>query len=143
MSFAPGHTKSKPYVFDAAAIRAFAAMAGDENRLHHDTAYALRSRFKGLIASGAHMAAVLMGFGASMISEHHEAVGLEFTFKFSRAIPAGTATLLTYTIRDAQLNAKLGGTLLTFEGAITDASGKPFASTTGSAVVWDKPVPLG
>jgi 3-hydroxybutyryl-CoA dehydratase len=139
MTFAPGHTRSKPYLFDEAGIIAFATLAGDENPLHHDAALASQTRFKGLIASGAHMAAVLMGFGASMISAAHDAVGLEFTYKFERAIPADTATILTYTITDAQPHAKLGGTLLTFSGAITDAAGRRFVTSHGTAVVWDKP----
>lgn len=136
--FTPGHTETKPYLFDAAGIVAFAAAAGDANPLHHDAAIAKASRFKGLIASGAHMTAVLMGFGASMIARDHESVGLEFTFRFARAVPAGTATVLTWTIEQAAPHAKLGGTLLTFSGAITDETGQPFVAATGKAVVWDK-----
>jgi 3-hydroxybutyryl-CoA dehydratase len=138
MTFVPGDTRSRPHLFDEASIITFAKLAGDHNPLHHDVTIAVESRFKGLIASGAHMTAVLMGFGASMISEHNEAVGLEFTFKFERAIAANTATLLTYTIIQTEPHAKLGGTLVCFEGAITDTSGKRYVATTGKAVVWDR-----
>jgi 3-hydroxybutyryl-CoA dehydratase len=135
--FAQGQTSTKPYLFDEAGIIAFAHGAGDMNRLHHDRAYASQSRFKGLIASGAQMSAVLMGFGATIISGAPQSVGLEFTFKFHRALPAGTATLLSWTIQSAEPHPKLGGTLLTFTGAITGDDGTRYVSAEGKAVVWD------
>lgn len=138
MPFTAGETESKPYTFEADGIIAFATASGDMNPLHVDPAVAARSRFKGLIASGAQMTAVLMGFGASMISRHHEAVGLEFNVTFNRAIPAGTQTNLSSTIVSTEPHAKLGGTLVTFEAAITGLDGKRYLSATGKAVVWDK-----
>ena len=84
------------------------------------------------------MTAVLMGFGASFVSRHHEAVGLEFNVTFNRAIPAGTGTLLSSTILSAEPHAKLGGTLVAFEAAITGLDGKRYLSATGKAVVWEQ-----
>jgi acyl dehydratase len=139
MTFRPGDTASKPYLFDEAGIVAFAYGAGDMNVLHHDPDAAAKTRFKGIIASGAHMTAVLMGFGASTLSERYEAVGLEFNVKFERAIPAGTQTTLSVTITAAEPHAKLGGTLVAFEGAITGDDGKRYVSATGKAVLWDEP----
>ena len=138
MTFCPGDTDTRPYLFDAAGIVAFATAAGDMNPLHHDAAIAANSRFKTLIASGPHMTAVLMGAGASFISRDYEAVGLEFTFRFERAIPSGTQTTLGWTILTAEPNASLGGTLVTCEGAITGADGRQHVFATGKAVVWDK-----
>jgi 3-hydroxybutyryl-CoA dehydratase len=138
-TFAPGYSESKPYLFDAAVISAFAAAAGDLNPLHHDLAVASASRFKGLIASGAQMSAVLMAYGASIISRDHESVGLEFTFRFARAVPAGTATILAWTITGAEPHAGLGGTLLSFTGQIVGEDGTRYVSSSGKAVVWDKP----
>ena len=132
-----------PYLFDAQAISTFAMGAGDLNPLHHDGDYAAGTRFGGVIASGAHMAAVLMGFGATFVSQHGEAVGLEFTYRFTRAIPAGTHTTLSYTIISVEPHAKLGGTLLTFEGAITDKTGTRYVTSTGKAVIFDPPAVAG
>ena len=143
MPFHPGDTDTRPYLFDAAGIVAFATAAGDMNPLHHDAAIAARSRFKTLIASGPHMTAVLMGAGASFLSREHEAVGLEFTFRFERAIPAGTQTTLGWTILTAEPSASLGGTLVTCEGAITGAGGRQHVFATGKAVVWDKRLQSG
>ncbi|MBX9927185.1 MAG: MaoC family dehydratase [Hyphomicrobiaceae bacterium] len=137
MTLTPGATRSKSYRFDAQAISIFAMGAGDMNPLHHDPDVASQSRFGGIIASGAHMAAVLMGFGATFVSEFGEAVGLEFTYRFAKAIPAGTDTVLTYTIRSAEPHAKLGGLLLTFDGQITDAAGQVYVMSTGKAVIFD------
>ena len=137
MPFTPGATETKPYTFDPDGIIAFARASGDMNPLHLDPAAAAKTRFKGLIASGAQMTAVLMGFGASIVSRHHEAVGLEFNVTFNLAIPAGTETLLSSTILSAVPHAKLGGTLVTFEAAIAGLDGKRYLSATGKAVVWE------
>ena len=137
MMFAPGHIATKPYRFDEDGIIAYAKMAGDMNALHHDLAAASASRFNGLIACGSHMSGVLMGFGASIVSLDHLAVGLEFSFKFERAIPAGTDTVLNWTVRSVQPHAKLGGTVLEMDGPITGLDGIRYVSSTGRAVVWD------
>lgn len=133
----PGDTRSKRYLFDADAIRAFATSAGDMNPLHHDAAFAHGTRFGGLIASGAHMTAVLMGFGATFVSQHGEAVGLEFTYRFQKAILAGTDTILTYTITSVEPHERLGGNVLAFEGTITDDAGMRYVTSTGKAVIFD------
>lgn len=139
-TFRAGDSATKPYLFDEAGIMAFAYGAGDMNVLHHDPEAAAKTRFKGIIASGAQMTAVLMGFGASTLSERHEAVGLEFNTRFECAIPAGTQTTLTVTITSCEPHAKLGGSLVTFEGAITGDDGKRYVSATGKAVLWDDPL---
>lgn len=137
--FTPGSTATKPYLFDEAGIVAFASGAGDPNPLHHDRAAAEASRFGAIIASGPQMSAVLMGFGAAIVAKAPESLGLEFSFRFERAIRAGTETLLTWTIVGAAPHAKLGGILLTFEGAIVGLDGTRYVSATGKAVVWDEP----
>ncbi|MEQ1697894.1 MAG: MaoC/PaaZ C-terminal domain-containing protein [Hyphomicrobiaceae bacterium] len=139
MTFRIGDTSTKPYLFDEAGIMAFAHGAGDCNPLHHDHDEAAKSRFKVIIASGAHMTAVLTGFGATMLTTNHDSLGLEFTFRFERAIPAGTQTNLTWVITGLEPNAKLGGTIVLCEGAITGEDGKRYVSANGKAVVWDKP----
>jgi len=138
MTIKPGFSRTKPYRFDAEAITAFARMSGDDNFLHHDANVARASRFGGLIASGAHMSGVLMGFGASMLSSEFEAVGLEFWFRFVKAIPAGTRTTLQWTVTAVAPNAKLGGQLVMLEGSIAGADGTVHVTATGKAVVWDK-----
>ena len=139
MNLHVGASSRKPYLFDAQGIAAFASACGDDNRLHHDPAFAQASRFKGIIASGAQMSAVLMGFGASLLTREQPSVGLEFTFAFDRAIPAGTMTTLSWTVTSAEPHAKLGGMLVQMTGAITGEAGTRYVSATGKAVVWDAP----
>jgi acyl dehydratase len=138
MTFRIGDTASQPYLFDEAGIMAFAYGSGDMNPLHHDREAAAKSRFKTIIASGPHMTAVLMGVGATMLTNGHDSVGLEFSFRFERAIPAGTQTNLSWVVTALEPNAKLGGTMVSCEGAITGEDGKRYVSATGKAVVWDK-----
>ncbi len=138
MSFHVGQSKSKPYRFDAQGITAFAYVAGDMNPLHHDPEAAAASRFKGLIASGAHMSAVLMGFGASMLTEDHDSLGLEFSFKFLKAIPVDTDTILKWAIAEVTPNSRLGGDIISFLGEIVGADGAVHVTSAGKAVVWDK-----
>jgi acyl dehydratase len=138
MTFRPGDTSTKPYLFDEMGIMAFAHGSGDYNPLHHNPEMAEKSRFKTIIASGAHMTAVLMGAGATMLTTGHDSVGLEFTFRFERAIPAGTQTNLTWVITSVEPHEKLGGTLVLCEGAIVGEDGKRYVSSNGKAVVWDK-----
>ena len=140
MTFRIGQMNTKPYQFDAAGIVAFAKLAGDDNPLHHDEVAARASRFGGLIAGGTQMSAVLMAFGASMLSRDHEAVGLEFNFRFVKAIAAGTQATLRWTITSVEPHAKLGGTLVGFEGAITSEGVIAHVLATGRVVVWDKRV---
>lgn len=138
MSFKVGDTKCKPYCFDAEGIIAFARNAGDMNPLHHDADAAAASRFGRLIASGAHMSAVLMGFGASMLTDGHDSLGLEFCFKFLKAIPADTMTTLMWTISEVTPNPRLGGDIIACRGEIVGADGSVHVTSTGKAVVWDK-----
>lgn len=139
MTFRIGDTASKPYLFDEAGIMAFAYGSGDMNPLHHDAEAASKSRFKTIIASGPHMTAVLMGVGATMLTQNHDSLGLEFTFRFERAISAGTQTNLSWVVTALEPNAKLAGMLVICEGAITGEDGKRYVSASGKAVVWEKP----
>jgi acyl dehydratase len=131
-----GYTWSKPYVFTLENIRQFATYAGDENPLHHDEAVAKASRFGTIIACGAHMSGVLMSVAASRLAGVKESVGLEFTFRFVKAIPAGTETVLSWTSTGSEPNEKLKGDIVTAEGKITDADGKIYVISVSKGLVW-------
>jgi acyl dehydratase len=133
-----GETFSKRHVFTVEDIADFATRAGDMNPLHHDAELAAKSRFGGLIASGPQACALLMGLAAAHTSKTHETAGLEFTFRFRRAIPVGADTVLSWTITAIEPNAKLGGEVLTCVGAIADASGQQYVTAEGRAVIWPK-----
>lgn len=79
-----GQSFTTAFEFDEMGISAFASAVGDTNPLHHDRAVAERSRFGGIIASGTHYSALMMGMVANHFSRVGEAVGLEFNFQFKR-----------------------------------------------------------
>ena len=61
---AVGGTFTQRVTFDAASIRAFATLSGDNNPLHHDDAAGAASPFGTIIASGPHVVALMMGLDA-------------------------------------------------------------------------------
>jgi hypothetical protein len=87
--FEVSETFRREITFDAGSIRDFATMSGDTNPLHHDEAYASTTRFSGLIASGGHCTALMMGAVADYMTKEGDALGLEFSFRFLKAVPAG------------------------------------------------------
>lgn len=74
-TFAVGDSFSKTLVFDKESIRSFATVAGDTNPLHHDEEVAAASRFGGLIASGPHFTALMMGVVAQNVTRSGQALG--------------------------------------------------------------------
>ena len=134
----PGEIFSKRHAFTAQDIADFAARAGDWNPLHHDPDSAARTRFGGLIASGAHTTALLMGLAAAHLSDGNDTAGLEFSFRLRRALPAGTEAILSWRITAVEPSEKLGGDLVSFSGEITDDTGRRYVTSEGRAVVWPK-----
>jgi acyl dehydratase len=131
-----GDVFTKPYVFTLDNIRSFAEEAGDENPLHHDPEMARASRFGGIIASGPQMAAILMGLVATGMTPSGVGVGLDFQFRFKKAIPAGTETTLFWQVIDRVPHPGLKGDYLTFEGRIVDAAGVVYATSIAHSVIW-------
>ncbi|WP_088343574.1 MULTISPECIES: MaoC family dehydratase [Rhodomicrobium] len=134
-----GDEIAKPYRFTLENIREFARLAGDENPLHSDPEFAAASRYGGIIASGPHMTAVLMGLVASRTTGLGDGVGLDFHVHFKKAIPAGTDTILTWKVLGIEPHAGLKGNLATLEGRIVDAAGKVYVTCEGRSVNWPAP----
>lgn len=136
MALAVGDHFSRRYEFTAETIADFAARTGDLNPLHHDAHKAAGTRFGGLIASGTQASALLMGLAAAHLSKAHDTAGLEFSFRFRRAIPAGTQANLLWQVAAIEPNAKLGGDIVTLKGEITGEGGERFVTSEGRAVIW-------
>jgi acyl dehydratase len=135
-----GHHFSRTVTFDEAAIRAFAQAAGDANPLHHDEAYARASRFGGIIASGTHHGALMMGLVATELTRFGAGVGLEFGLSFRKPLPAGATMRLEWEVTATEKAPRLGGTIAHLAGKVTDvASGVVVMTTTGKCLMLDEP----
>ncbi len=104
-------------------VARFASEAGDLNPLHHDAEFANRSVYNGLIASGPQTTSLLMGVTATKFSELGTMVGLEFSFRFRKAIQADEEIKIEVLVVNVTTHAKLGGHLVDLRGRIVKQNG--------------------
>ncbi|HMA31112.1 MAG TPA: MaoC family dehydratase, partial [Casimicrobiaceae bacterium] len=133
--FRVGEHVARRVGFDAAAIRRFATLSGDMNPLHHDDGAAAAGPFGTLIASGPHVAGLMMGLDATFFSERHEALGLGFEFRFVKAVPAGAELTLEWVVTDVTWKASLSGHVVGVEGRAVDDEGAVYLTATGRNLV--------
>jgi acyl dehydratase len=124
----PGDSFTKEVHFDAASIAAFATLTGDTNPLHHDPAYAATTHFGGIIASGSHVTALMLGLVAGNAAEQGPNVGLDFSFR------AGDTILFRWTMTDRTPKPSLKGDIVTMHGEAIRPDGVVAVSSTGHAV---------
>ena len=130
-----GERFARRVTFDAASIREFALLCGDHNPLHHDEDAAGRSAFGSLIAAGPHVTSLMMGLDATFLAARGEALGLGFEFRFVKAVPAGVALTLEWTITDIAHKASLAGNVVSVEGRAIDDAGVVYVTATGRNLV--------
>ncbi len=130
-----GEKFSKEVHFDAAGIAAFAKSTGDTNPLHHDAEFAAASRFGGIIASGSHVTALLMGLVADYFSDKGTNVGLDFSFRFQAPVRAGDTIVLRWTITESMPKLSLKGDIITLEGEAVRENGIIAVSSTAHALL--------
>ncbi len=112
----------------------YATLCGDTNPLHHDEAAARKSRFGGLIASGAHTIALLTGFCAAFTTSRAPCVGLEFSYQLRRAARAGDVLHMRWEVVGLEPSEKLGGDLITLRGEIRDQGGALLVGASGKVL---------
>jgi acyl dehydratase len=135
-----GHHFSRTVTFDEAAIRAFALAAGDENPLHHDADFAQASRFGGIIASGTHHGALMMGLVATELTRLGAGVGLDFGLSFRKPLPAGATARLEWEVTALEQAPRLGGVIAHLAGRVTDLeTGVVVMTATGKCLMLDAP----
>ena len=124
-----GETARKSVTLDEAVIRSFAASCGDMNPLHHDAEYAKGTRFGGLIASGPHYLALLMGLMATHYTAHGPQVGIDFSTQFRRPVRPGDTIELKWVV--TAIEPKEKGDVVTLDGSITNQHGEVVLTSVG------------
>lgn len=108
--------------YSATQIAEFARLSGDTNPLHQPAPTAQGVGFRGVIASGQHTAAAMMGLVASHFSRDDDGIGretlcLNFNFAFKAPVPAETDIELRWLVSALQFNARLGGWIAQLNGS--------------------------
>jgi 3-hydroxybutyryl-CoA dehydratase len=116
---------------DPVAVKQFAADAGDFNPLHHDEGFAGQSTYGGLIACGAHSASLLIGVTATKFATYGPMVGLEFSFRFRKAIYATERIKIEMLVVNTIENHKLKGHIVDLRGRILKEDGSTALGAKG------------
>lgn len=119
-------------------IDRFATLCGDLNPLHHDEAYARQTRFGGIIACGPQLTALMMGMTATYFSREGAMLGLEFTFRFRKAVKASEEITMDWEILSAEYKASLGGEIVVLEGRATNQRGEIVLEGQGKILAVDQ-----
>jgi acyl dehydratase len=130
-----GETFTQDRTLTREEISSFAGLAGDLNPIHHDLGHAQGTRFGELIASGTQTVAMLMGMVPTYFSQTSQTLGLEFNFKFRRAIKAFEPLKCSWTVTGVTPKISLGGDLVTLEGQITGSNGETLLESHGTILV--------
>jgi acyl dehydratase len=133
-----GESFGERVTFAADAIREFATLCGDRNPLHHDEAFAARSAFGTIIACGPHVTARMMGHTATHFAQVCQPLGLEFAFRFVRAVPAGTTLDLEWTVTELSHKPSLSGDIVALEGRAIDEAGAVYVTSHGRLLLRPK-----
>jgi len=131
---AVGETFERVVTFDEAGARHFATLVGDFNPAHHDEDFAANSRFGGLIISGTQSTAMLMAMTATFLSAKGAALGLEYTFRFRKAIRMGETVNMHWVVTEITQKPGLGE-IVVFAAKLTLAGGELAVSGTGKCVL--------
>ncbi len=129
-----GDTFEGTFAFPADEIRQMAALLGDTNPVHHTPS----PQFGAVIASGAHIAGVVMAFGAAQITNRAPSLGRTWGIRFRAPIIAGDTLHMVWRITAVAPHRR--GPMITLEGVGTvERDGKRIVAVTtdGTAILLD------
>ncbi len=120
-------------------VRRFANAAEDHNPLHHDSLYAMDTRFGGLIASGTQVVSLFMGLSATHYAAAHlQPLGLEFDVKLRKAAMAHDLLALRWVVTAAYFKESLNGDIVTLEGTVKNEGGDTLVAGTSRILVMER-----
>lgn len=128
-----GERFTDTHTFTPDEVAAFSRAMGDLNPLHLDEALSNASRFKGLIASGTHTGALLMGLPATYFASRR-VVAMGFDLNFRRPVPASATVTIEWTVTGLSPH-RSGGQVVDLVGAIRDEAGHACVKATGQVLV--------
>lgn len=134
-----GETCRSTLALSPESVKSFATLVNDLNPLHHDDAYAARSRFGGLIASGTQPSAHFMALLATHFSTYAQPLGLEFDMKLKRAAHAHDVITFEWRVVEAYWKASLNGDLVKLDGTATNHRGETLVIGRATILVMPKP----
>lgn len=88
-----------------------------------------------LIASGPQTSSLLLGLCATWFTARGESVGLEFSFRFRKAVRAGDTLRLSWTITAIEPKPSLNGDVVSMEGRAVNGAGDVVVESRGLALL--------
>ncbi|QBD76435.1 hypothetical protein EPA93_10600 [Ktedonosporobacter rubrisoli] len=119
-------------------IANFATLCGDLNPLHHDENYARQTRFGGIIACGPQVTSLMMGLVATYFSQGQAMLGLEFNFRFLKAVKAEDTITIDWEITSVEPKASLQGDIVSLAGVASNLQGQTVIAGKGKVLVMEK-----
>jgi len=120
------------------SVAEYARAAGDRNPVHFDPAFAARTRYRRLIASGTQTTALLLGLTATHFSKGTSMVGLEYWVKFRRPVFADERIRLEWLVIKVTRNARLGGDIVDLRGRVRGEDGQTSIGAKGRVLVTNR-----
>lgn len=138
MNIRPHDRFSSQVTLTPTGVADFARGVGDLNPIHHDPAYAAGTRFTRPIASGTQTTALLMALTATHFSEGAAMVGLEFWFRFRRAVFADETIRLEWLVISVRSHPRLGGDVVDLRGRVLNQAGETAVGAKGRVLVTEQ-----
>jgi len=119
---------------NAEQISRFATLVGDANPLHHDAGFAARSRFGGIIVSGAQLCSLMLAISGTRLSEGNTMIGVSFDAEFKRAVRCDEEFVVRREV--TALRPRSSGTLVEMRTTV-HAGGKLCVASVNRAVIYE------
>lgn len=132
---APHDRFSKRVRLSTDEVSAQARSLGDNNPIHHDPIFARQHGFNGLVASGGHTSALLLGLAASHFQQFGLMLGLEFSMRFVRPVYAEQRLMLEWLVIRMMRRRRTGGYVADLRGRIRSDEGTTRLGSAGRVLV--------